>query len=218
MTIIISEKGGKARRVEKTEIERENYLQEYVHSTPEVFPVYEIEEDKKLLVVAREFPTDSGPIDALAIDGSGDIYIVETKLYKNPDKRTVVAQALDYGASLWKHVGDFGEFVGLIDKEVRRKFKVGFEEKTKDFFQLAGEEYQALLDSMRSNLQNGNLKFVVLMDDLEERLKDLIVFINQSSQFDLYAVKLQYYRHEQQEIVIPKLFGVEVKEEPGDGT
>jgi hypothetical protein len=50
----------------------------------------------------RAFPTNSGPIDALGINKDGEIYIIETKLYKNPDKRLVVAQVLDYGASLWQ--------------------------------------------------------------------------------------------------------------------
>jgi hypothetical protein len=54
------------------------------------FPVYELREDKKLLLAVRECQTESGPIDALAVDQDGDIYVVETKLYRNPDKRTVV--------------------------------------------------------------------------------------------------------------------------------
>ena len=102
MSIIISKNGKEAKKIDEQEIEKERDLQVYIHSNPEAIPVYEIQEDKRLLVVAREFQTKSGPIDALAIDKDGDIYIVETKLYKNPDKRTVVAQALDYGAALWK--------------------------------------------------------------------------------------------------------------------
>jgi RecB family endonuclease NucS len=46
-------------------------------------------------VVARELQTESGAIDAFAVDENRDLYIVETKLYKNPHKRTVVAQALE---------------------------------------------------------------------------------------------------------------------------
>ena len=70
-----------AKKIDRSEFEKEGYLQNYIHENPESIPVYEIEEDKKLFVVAREFPTESGPIDALAIDKDGDIYVVETKLY-----------------------------------------------------------------------------------------------------------------------------------------
>jgi len=210
MSIIISQNGEHAKKVDKSEFGKEGYLQNYIHENPESIPVYEIEEDKKLLVVAREFRTESGPIDALAIDKDGDIYVVETKLYKNPDKRTVVAQALDYGASLWRH-SNFDEFLAKIDSEINNKFKVSFEEKIKDFFGIDEEQIVSVIESMKRNLREGNIKFVILMDLVEDRLKDLIVYVNQNSQFDIYAVQMEYYQFEKYEIIIPKLFGVEVK-------
>lgn len=51
------------------------------------------------------------------------------------------------------------------------------------------------------------------MDKLDDRLKDLIIYVNQNSQFDIYAVEFQYYKYEQSEIIIPKIFGVEVKKD-----
>lgn len=210
MSIIISQNGSKAQKIDKSEFEKEDYLQNYIHENPESIPVYEIEEDKKLFVVAREFSTESGPIDALAMDKDGDIYVVETKLYKNPDKRTVVAQALDYGASLWRH-SDYGEFLAKINNEVNKKFGVSFEEKVKEFFNIDDEQLNITLETIKNNLQLGNIKFVILMDSIEDRLKDLIVYINQNSQFDIYAVQMEFYKYDQYEIMIPKLFGVEVK-------
>ncbi len=211
MAIIITKNGKEAKKIDKSDFEKENYLQNLIHENPESIPVYEISEDKKLFVVAREFSTGSGPIDALAIDQDGDIYVVETKLYKNPDKRTVVAQALDYGASLWKHTNDFDEFINIIDKEVQGKFGMSFQEKAKTFFVIDEEQTNLMLENMRFNLKDGNIKFVILMDSMDERLKDLIIYVNQNSQFDIYAVQLEYYKFEQYEIMIPKIFGVEVK-------
>jgi len=60
MTIIISKNGKAAKKVDEQEIDKERDLQAYIHSNPEAIPVYEIHEDKRLLVVAREFPTKSG--------------------------------------------------------------------------------------------------------------------------------------------------------------
>ncbi|MCX6796020.1 MAG: hypothetical protein NTW06_00810, partial [Candidatus Falkowbacteria bacterium] len=210
MSIIISQNGKNAQKIEKTDFEKEGYLQNYIHENPESIPVYEIEEDKKLFVVAREFSTESGSIDALAIDKDGDVYVVETKLYKNTDKRMVVAQALDYGASLWRH-SDYNEFINNINNEISNKFKTSFEEKLKDFFHTDEEQIATMLEAIRKNLQLGNFKFVILMDSIEDRLKDLIIYINQNSQFDIYAVQMEYYKFEKYEIMIPKLFGVEVK-------
>jgi len=178
---------------------------------PESIPIYELKEDKKLFVVKREFVTNAGPIDALAVDKDGDIYIVETKLYKNPDKRTVVAQALDYGAALWKHLNDFNEFINILNSETQKSFNLFFQEKLQEFYQIDNDQVEMLLDSLRRNLDEGNIKFVILMDSIDERLKDLILYVNQNSQFDIYAVQLDYYKFADYEIMIPKIFGIEVK-------
>ncbi len=211
MSIIISQDGKNAQKIDKSEIKKEDYLQNYIHNNPEAIPIYELKEDKKLLVLKREFGTNAGPIDALAIDKDGDIYIVETKLYKNPDKRTVVAQALDYGAALWRHFNDFNKFIQILNQEIESKFKISLEDKIKEFYNLDDEGLNFVLDRLKDNLNSGNIKFVILMDSIDERLKDLILYVNQNSQFDIYAVQLEYYKFEQYEIMIPKIFGVEVK-------
>ena len=214
MTIIISQDGKNAKKIDKSDFEKEDYLQNYIHENPGAIPVYEIDEDKKLFVVKREFKTESGPIDALAIDKDGEIYVVETKLYKNPDKRTVVAQAIDYGASLWRHC-TYDDFMFIINSEMNNKFAISFEEKIRDFFDLDDEEIVLILQAIKNNLQQGVIKFVILMDTIHDGLKDLIVYINQNSQFDIYAVQMEYYKFESYEIMIPKLFGVEVKKNIG---
>ena len=147
----------------------------------------------------------------MAVDQDGDIYIVETKLYKNSDKRTVVAQALDYGAALWKHFNDFDEFINILSTETKKNFNLEFKDKFKSFFNLGDEQVEFAFGNLKENLNIGNLKFVILMDSLDERLKDLILYVNQNSQFDIYAVQLEYYKFEGYEIMIPKIFGVEVK-------
>jgi len=211
MAIIVSKDGKDAERIDKSGFAGEDYLQKYIHENPESLPLYEIDEDIKMLIVSREFPTNSGPIDALGIDMDGQIYVVETKLYKNPDKRRVVAQLLDYGAALWRSPGGFSDFRSAMDEHVRQKFNVGLEEKLEEFFGLQDDEITTLMENIEDNLKSGNLRFVVLMDKLDERLRDLIVFLNQNSNFALFGVEMEYYRFREYEILIPKLFGAEVK-------
>ncbi len=209
MAIIISKKGSLSTQVvNKSDFALERNLQDYICDHPEAIPV----EDKRLLVAARELQTESGPIDAFAVDRDGDLYIVETKLYRNPDKRTVVAQALDYGASLWRHA-DFNQLLSTLDGAAEKQWKMPFRDKLAEFFSLEDEGVESLIESMRQNLSGGALKFVVLMDRLEDRLKDLISYVNEKSQFDIYAVQIELYRHEDYEIVIPKLYGAEVKKD-----
>ena len=122
MAIIISKNGKNAEKVDQSNFALEDKLQEYIYDNPDTIPLYEIDEDTRLFIAAREFSTKSGPIDALGFDARGNIYVVETKLYKNPDKRTVVAQALDYGASLWRHATDFDTFIQQLDMHAQRQF------------------------------------------------------------------------------------------------
>src|SRR6266542_1831755 len=216
MTIIVSKKAtGTTQILEKSGFAKEDSLQEYIHDHPESIPVYDIQKDKRLFVAAREFETESGPIDALAVDKDGDIYLVETKLYSNADKRRVVAQVLDYGAALWKHFGDFEKFLSSLNQHTQEKWKCDFQSKVQEAFELEEENTADLLDTIETNLSRGNLKFVVLMDSMDERLKDLITYINQKSQFDIYGVQLEYYKHDDYEIVIPKIYGSEGKKDVG---
>ena len=76
MTIIVSTNGSNAKIVKPTGFNEEVSLQEYIHKNPESIPINELKEDKKLLILKREFPTNSGPIDALAVDKDGEIYII----------------------------------------------------------------------------------------------------------------------------------------------
>jgi len=218
MAIIITKKGTEAASVvEVSGFANEDVLQKYIHEHPESIPIYDIQKDKRLFIVAREFSTESGPIDALAVDRDGDIYVVETKLYSNSDKRRVVAQVLDYGASLWKHFGSFDKFLSSLDEHSEKTWSLGFRPKVQQVFGMGEEDTDDLMQALESNLNRGNLKFVVLMDAIDERLKDLITFINQNSKFDIYGVKLEYYKHDDYEIVIPKLYGVETKKDVSTG-
>ena len=213
MSIIITKDGKNAQKINPSDFGKERHLQQYIYDNPDAIPLYDISEDIRLLILAREFPTKSGPIDAIGTDRDGNIYLVETKLYRNPDKRTVVAQVLDYGASLWRSGGSFNEFIALLDEASREQFSVPILQELQEFFSVSEEEASGILENMAKNLDGGNFKFVVLMDKLHGQLKDLIIFINQNSKFDLYAVELEYYKYEEHEIVIPRLFGAEVKKD-----
>src|SRR5690606_34546008 len=66
---------------------------------------------------------------------------------------------------------------------------------------------------------NGNFKIIVLMDKLDERLKEMINFMNQKSKFTVYAIEIEQYRiDDNTEVVIPKSFGTEVKKEVASGS
>lgn len=218
MAIIISKNGKNAVKIDKSDFALEDHLQKYIYDNPESIPLYDIKEDIKLLILAREFVTKSGPIDALGIDKDGEIYLIETKLYKNPDKRMVVAQVLDYGASLWSNYRDFTNFTDQISFHTNKDSNKSISQRLEEFYQISEDEVNTLLENTRRNLNEGNFKFVVLMDHLHDQLKDLIIYLNNNSEFTVYAVELEYYKHKDFEILIPKLYGSEVKKDIGKST
>lgn len=215
MSIIISKRGKNAQKSERTSIEHEKYLQGYICDNPESLPLHEVEEDIKLLILAREFPTKSGKIDALGIDYDGNIYVIETKLYKNADKRVVLAQVLDYGASLWRTYEDTDSFIEELERAAGKIFNNPLSERIQNFYETDVETVVEILQGVRQNLRDGSFRFVVLMDHIEDRLRDLLVFVNQNSLFNIYGVEMEFYKFEDYEILIPKLYGAEVKKGVG---
>lgn len=91
----------------------EAWLQRLIHRQPGLLPVAEIESGMGTLIsAAMEVNCGHGSIDNLFLTPTGDIILVETKLWSNAEaRREVAAQALDYAhhsqnatagsASLW---------------------------------------------------------------------------------------------------------------------
>ena len=206
MSIIISRDGKNAKKLESTVIQQEDYLQKYIEDNADCLPLHDLKDNCRLLILAREFPTPRGGyIDLLAVDADGDIYIIETKLAKNADKRRIIAQALDYGAAIW---GNPSELLTLAENT---------EWRTKLLVHLGGDEsaVAGCIASFEVNARAGQFRFVVLMDHLDDGLRELISFVNQNSQFKVLGVELEFYSHEGFEIVIPKLYGAESATGPG---
>ena len=82
----------------------EKFLQQLLYDHPECLPLRDIEPGlEPFRSVRKEMPTPSGFIDNLLLNASGDVAIVEAKLWSNPEaRRKVVAQALDYATCLFK--------------------------------------------------------------------------------------------------------------------
>ncbi len=217
MPIILSQHGGSAIKLQRTVIQDESYLQKYISDNPEVLPLDQLKQDIRPLVLVREFPTPSGPIDALATDEDANLYLVETKLYKNPDKRLVLAQVLDYGAALWKAYPDPDDFVTRLDLLMQKRTGKGLPQRLKEFYDLEGDAASEFLDGLKSAVALGRFRFVVLMDTIDDRLKDLMAYVNTNSSFVVLGVGLDFYQHGDLEILIPTLHGGERKSSAGTG-
>jgi hypothetical protein len=201
MAILITKDGRIVSKAEESEFKNEEYLQTYILENPELIPLEEIHSEKRnFIVIIREFNTYSGPIDILAIDDKGDIYLIETKLSRNADKRKVIAQILDYAAAIWEEYTNNPE---------------GFINKIEEYYEF--EMPEDVAEGIIKNLSEGNFKLIVAMDSLDKRLKTMIRFLKSHSTFDLYALEFDYYEFKDEsgelyEIFVPKLFGIETTE------
>lgn len=207
MPIIITEKGKNAIKVDKNKFENESDLQKYIYDNPESLPLEDIKENIKFIAIDREFNTVTGPLDIIGFDNEGEIYIIETKLYKNNDKRRVIAQVLDYGASLWNSYQNPEEFLIELRRRFKEKNNIELEEKLEKGF----GEHDELIKNIKNNLTEGKFNFIILMDEIDSSLKNLISFMNQNSLFRIYGVELEYYVLKNYEILIPHFFGVETR-------
>lgn len=104
---IIVDKSGKTVSPELVKMPNEAWLQKLLPTCPEILPTAEIDSRyAKLFYIAREVATEStkigkGHIDILYLSTNGNLVIVETKLYRNPESsRQVIGQVLDYAVSL----------------------------------------------------------------------------------------------------------------------
>ncbi len=83
---------------------REGWFQNLLFKNPSIIPIDEIEPVfGPMIPVAREMPTDKGPVDIVYISATGYLTLVETKLFRSPEaRRIVVAQIVDYAAAVSK--------------------------------------------------------------------------------------------------------------------
>lgn len=218
MSIIISRNGKKATPVEESKIKDESQLQHYIADNPEVIPLDQVKESPEFFVVGVEVDTKSGPVDAIGLDSDGEIYLIETKLEQNSDKREIIAQIFDYAANIWKTDGSTDEFIENLDVKVQELRDMTLQQKIQQDFTLDATEANKVLSTLRNNIDGGYFRFVICMDALDERLKDLILYINYNSKFDIYAVDFEFYRYEDMQIVKPQLYGAEVKKDLATST
>jgi len=208
MSIIVI-RNGNATRVPETEFALESAMQSQIAANPSILPLHEIQENAHLVAVVRELSVSTGYIDLLGFDADGEVYVIETKLVRNPDRRTVVAQALDYGAALWTGYLDPVAFFSTIDDMLSRAGSPSLLDALRSAH--GGDEAAATgtLERISQNLSNGAFRFVIPMDRIGDGLKDLVRYINENSRFTVYLVELEQYQDGDLTVVVPRLFGAE---------
>ena len=81
---------------------KEDWLQKVIHDNPQSYPIENpLDKDVKIVSLGREINSGAGYIDILLLTSEAELIIVETKLWRNPEKsRTVLAQVIDYAKEI----------------------------------------------------------------------------------------------------------------------
>jgi hypothetical protein len=101
--VLVSADSGASPVLEEVAAHDEFQLQRRLTENPDLIPIEEFGWAGPLLVVGRETSLPSGSVDLIAVARGGEILIAEFKTGpENPDFRHALAQAIDYGADLWR--------------------------------------------------------------------------------------------------------------------
>lgn len=171
----------------------ENWLQELIHEHPAILPISDIEPGfGELIAAAREVPCGHGYIDNLYLTPSGEIVLVETKLWQNSQmRREVVAQALDYVAALTGM--SFDSFEAAVTKGHHAPQKL---------YSLVADQPDALsepefFDAVSVNLQRGRMIVLVVGDGIRTETEALSALLQShaGSHFTFALVELAAWRN-----------------------
>lgn len=145
----------------------ENWLQELLFRHPDLLPVDEFDDMFAPAVpIGREVRSGRGPIDNLYISPTGGITIVETKLWKNPEKhRTVVAQIIDYAKELAKWTyDDLAKAVLTASRTRDETQNSSLEEKVAASLKQFSVTPLDFQEGVQENLKHGNFLLLIVGD------------------------------------------------------
>lgn len=178
---------GKEAGVGETDYD-ESWLQEFIHRFPRALPILEIDSGLTGVVsLGREIPTPKGYIDNLYVNSSGDLVLIECKLWRNQQaRREVLSQIIEYAQAMtgwsYSHL-DAAVQRGLRDKTEPLGASIVDRLKSQD--SMAAEELVEadFVDAVERNLRRGRFLLLVVGDGVREGAAELAEYLQQHAGF-----------------------------------
>lgn len=151
--------------MEKIDPIDEALIQDIVFKYPECLPISAIDESyNPAISICTELSTPVGPLNVLLATPSGELIIVETKLWRNPEaRRVIVAQILDYAKEMSKWTYED------LQREVNRRSK-GSGNSLYQIFSKEDSPFlvdeQSFIDSISRNLKQGRFLLLIVGDGI----------------------------------------------------
>ncbi len=202
----------------------EGWLQELISENPNLLPVQEFDESfGPLISLGREIETPSGYIDNLFVSPLGRLTLVETKLWKNPEKhRTVVAQVIDYAKEISNWTYDqLKEAVLKASRHEKSEQIQGLEERVKVSLEESGLSLDDFQERVIENLESGEFLLLIVGD----RISPNVVLLSEAiggvpgMNFTIGLIELQLHQLKKGEdwplLVLPDIVGKTVEKTRG---
>ena len=171
----------------------ERWLQEALYRNPETLPVMEIDPHiGSLIPICMEIETGSGPADILFVTPTGQVVLVETKLWRNPEaRREVVGQILDYAKHLtsWSFE-QLSERAGIASGEGKNRLISCFKAQFPD------ADESAFVDGVQRSLSSGDFLLLIVGDGIRAGAESLVSFLERygNMRFSLGLIEVAAYQ------------------------
>lgn len=183
----------------------EAWIQQIAFENPECLPVNEIDSTyQDIIPVCMELSTPVGPIDALYITTSGQLVLLEAKLWRNPEaRREVVGQILDYAK----------EFTRWSYEDLQREVSKRTGIKGNVLYELAkdgapGLDEANFVDNVSRSLLRGDFMLLIVGDGIREGVEAIAEYLDKYAgvNFTLGLVELGVYSiNENERLIQPRL-------------
>lgn len=183
----------------------EAWIQRLMFEHPAVLPVLELDESfSPAIPVGREVPTSAGPIDVLYITPSGNLTVVEAKLWRNSQaRREVVGQIIDYATALatWGY--------DTLDQASRDSNGSGLWELVGEHELCPFHTEDEFRDAVSRNLTAGRFLLLIVGDGIRHEVERMAAYVQAAPQlqFSLALVELKLFDvpGEDKRLVVPSI-------------
>lgn len=171
----------------------EGWIQGLLFRNPGLLPLAELEPAfAPAFPICRELSTRAGPIDLLFASPTGQLTIVECKLWRNPEaRREVLGQILDYAKDVSRWTYD-----ELLDRVRRALSEQGDPIYARVSESGEAPEVHEFADAVARNLRRGRFLLIIAGDGIREGVEQLADYLQSHAHlhFSLALVELALYR------------------------
>ena len=197
---------------------KENKLENLIINNPEIFPVNLIAKPdvRYWIPIAKQVTVATGRTDTIGVDDQGGIYIIENKLKRNPDKKTVHQQVRNYAHGIRKlreKEDGWEKFLDLIKsanssptEDIKqlsfsdKDLKTIIQKKLKD-----KEKTEECMNNIQTSFVEGNFTLVIAIDEIPKALRISIDSENEldtRNKLPMFALEVKECKTNSGEIII----------------